>query len=116
MKQLILVFLIATLASFKIPSDIRQSTGKITMLRVHDVGTRYGPPTDQIDAEVIIQLNSQADKSYGFKLRNDSNSFAREGMLNLLRDAFAHDWSVTVDYNIEPGKNNGTIIRVWVKK
>ncbi len=31
-----------------------QSSGKLTLLRVHNVGTKYGPPADQIDAEVII--------------------------------------------------------------
>lgn len=31
-------------------ADLVQSSGKITFLRVHDVGTGFGPPTDFIDA------------------------------------------------------------------
>jgi hypothetical protein len=80
------------------------------------VGTKYGPPTDQIDVEVVIKLNSQPDKAFGFELRNDANRPARQGMLDLLRDAFNHNWRVTVDYSIEVNKKHGEIIRVWLTK
>jgi hypothetical protein len=95
---------------------LRQSTGKLTLLRVHDVGTKFGPPTDQIDVEVVIRLSTTGDNSFGFKLRNDTNRPAHQGMLDLLRDAFNHNWTVTVDYNINSGKKNGEIIRAWVTK
>lgn len=93
-----------------------QSTGKLTFLRVHDVGTRFGPPTDQVDAEVIMKLNTQPDRAMGFQLRNDKNRPARQGMLDLLRDALNHDWTVTVDYNLDAGKKNGMAIRVALTK
>jgi hypothetical protein len=93
-----------------------QSTGKLKMLRVHDVGTKYGPPTDQIDVEVVIQLTTTGDKSFGFKLRNDTNRPAHQGMLDILRDAFNHNWNVTVDYSIETGKKQGEMIRAWLTK
>jgi hypothetical protein len=35
-------------------------------------------------------------------------------MLDLLRDAFNNGHRVTIDYNIDPGKHNGTIIRTWL--
>jgi hypothetical protein len=92
------------------------SSGKITFLRVNDVGTGYGPPQDYIDAEVVIQLNAQSGKSFGFQLRNDGNRPAREGMLDLLRDAFTYNWTVSVDYNINAGKTNGIIMRVMLTK
>jgi hypothetical protein len=92
------------------------SQGKITFLRVHDVGTGWGPPTDQIDAEVIVKLDSQPNKAFGFQLRNDSNRPAREGMLDLLRDAYNHSWTVALDYNLDPGKTNGIIIRTALIK
>lgn len=98
------------------PTDLQQATGKVTLLRVHDVGTKYGPPADQIDVEVVIWLDSQPGKAFGFQLRDDSNRPARQGMLDLLRDAFNNNWTVTIDYNIDPGKNNGVIIRVWLTK
>ncbi len=88
-----------------------ESSGKLTFLRVHDVGTGWGPPNDQIDVEVIVKLDSQPNNAYGFQLRNDNNRPARAGMLDLLRDAFNHNWTVTIDYNINPGKTNGVIIR-----
>jgi hypothetical protein len=92
------------------------ANGKISFLRVHDVGTGYGPPNDFIDVEVVTQLNTQAGKSFGFQLRNDGNRAAREGMLGLLRDAYNNNWTVSVDYNINAGKNNGIIIRVMLTK
>jgi hypothetical protein len=90
--------------------------GKINFLRVHDVGTGWGPPSDFINVECVIKFKNAPTKSYGFQLRNDTNSNARKGMLDLLRDAFNHDWIVSIDYDIEPGKNNGIIIRVMLLK
>jgi hypothetical protein len=93
-----------------------QSSGKLTFLRTHDVGTAYGPPGDSIDVEVVIKLDSQPTKAFGFQLRDDANRAARQGMLDLLRDAYNNDWQVTTDYNIDDGKNHGVIIRVWLTK
>ena len=93
-----------------------ESKGHITFLRVNEVGTKYGPPTDSIDVEVVIQLDSAPGKAFGFQLRNDNFLPARQGMLDLLRDAFSNNFPVLVDYNITPPKNNGVIIRVAVVK
>jgi hypothetical protein len=93
-----------------------QSSGKLTFLRVHDVGTKFGPPTDQIDVEVVAQLNTTGKKSYGFKLRDDGNRLAHSGMLDLLRDAFNHNWTVAIDHETPTGKENGVIIRVALIK
>jgi hypothetical protein len=92
------------------------STGKLTFLRVHDVGTGYGPPADFIDVEVVVKLDSQPGKSFGFQVRDDAQRAARQGMLDLLRDAFNNNWTVTLDYFIDDGKTNGTIIRVALSK
>lgn len=94
---------------------IQQASGKISLLRVHDVGTKFGPPNDQIDVEVVIQIKGNS-KSFGFQLRTDQNRVARQGMLDLLRDAFNHGWTTTVDYDIDAGKNNGRLFRVWLTK
>lgn len=93
-----------------------QSTGRLTFLRVHEVGTGYGPPADFIDVEVVCQLNSQPTRSLGFQLRDDGNRYARQGMLDLLRDAFNNNWTATIDYDLPPGKNNGVIIRVALSR
>lgn len=97
-------------------ADLLQSSGKLTFLRVHDVGSGFGPNSDFIDVEVVAQLDSQPGKSFGFQVRNDAQRAARQGMLDLLRDAFNHNWTVVIDYDIEPGKNNGVIIRVALRK
>jgi len=91
-----------------------QRQGKVTFLRVHDVGTGFGPPGDQIDVEVVFQLDTQPLKSFGFQVRNDANRAARQGMLELLRDAFNRGWTVVVDFDIDDpvNDNNGVAIRV----
>ena len=109
---LVLLVWLTTLAQ----AAILQASGRITLLRVHDVGTGYGPPTDWIDVEVIIKLDNQPGKAFGFQLRDDGNYPLRQGMLDLLRDAFNNNWPVTIDYDIDPGKNHGIIRRVWLTK
>ncbi len=93
-----------------------QSSGKLTFLRVHDLGTKFGPPSDQIDVEAVIKLNTEPERAMGFQLRNDGNRPARQGMLDLLRDAFNNNWTVTVDYDIDDGKKNGVAMRVALRK
>jgi hypothetical protein len=87
-----------------------QRAGKITFLRVHDIGTAFGP--DHLDIDAVIQLDGKTDLSYGFQLRTDTNQIARQGMLDLLRDAYANNWPVTIDYDIPAGKVNGVLFRV----
>ena len=93
-----------------------QASGKMTLLRVHQVGGSFGPPTDQIDVEVVFRLDQTGTKSYGFQLRNDTNRAAHQGMLDLLRDGFNNNWTVTTDFEIEAGKQNGVSTRVWLTK
>lgn len=114
---IIAVMFLAVAVSVPAQADLLQVSGKVTMLRVHDVGSGgYGPAADNIDVEVVIHVNSQPGEAYGFQLRNDDDRPARQGMLDLLRDAFNHNWTVTIDYYIESGKKNGVIIRTWLTK
>jgi hypothetical protein len=92
-------------------------SGKIKLLRVNEVGDRFGPAGDFIEAEVIVQLDTHAAAAAsGFKLRADANQPVRQGMLDLLRDAFNHGWRVHFDHELPTGKTKGTIVRVWVTK
>jgi hypothetical protein len=121
MKRLgvVLIVPLMTLAFiFPAQAALIQSKGKLTFLRVHDVGTGFGPPQDFIDSEVVIRLDTVPDRAMGFQLREDENRSARQGMLNLLRDAFNNNWTVTVDYDIDldAGATNGVIIRVALSK
>jgi hypothetical protein len=92
-------------------ADLRESQGTITFLRVHDDGG-FGPPDDRIDGEVIMKLSSDPNLAVGFQLRNDGGRPVHQGMLDLLRDAFNNNWTVVVDYFIDPGKFNGTAFRI----
>ncbi|MGC2765608.1 MAG: hypothetical protein WB607_08885 [Candidatus Acidiferrum sp.] len=119
MKRIVVfVVSLALLVGGAVPAnaDLWESSGHVNLLRVHDVGTGYGPPGDYIDVEVIVWLDSKPGMAFGFQLRDDSNRLARQGMLDLLREAFSHNDIVTIDYNITPGKNNGVITRVWITK
>ena len=91
--------------------SVMGAEGRLTMLRVHNVGTGYGPPTDYLDVEVVVRLDSEPNKAFGFQLRADANEAAHQGMLDLLRDAFNHDRRVMVEY-IRTGIHSGRIIRV----
>src|SRR5207253_2221043 len=97
---------------------IENVSGRLSLLRVHDRGTKFGPPSDQIDVEVVVQFVGQpaGAGAYGLQLRADANGPAREGMLGLLRDGFNHNWIVNLDIDIKPGRKNAVIIRVWLTK
>ena len=97
-------------------TQLLQSTGKLTMLRAHDLGTGFGPGSDFLDVEVVIRLDTAPGKSFGFQMRDDNKLPARQAMFSLLRDAFNNNWTVTTDYYLDVGKNNGEIIRVWLTK
>jgi hypothetical protein len=85
--------------------------GKVTLLRVHDEGTGYGPPTDFMDVEVVIWLDTMPSRAFGFQLRDDDKKAVGRGMLNLLREAFNSGRSVRIDY-VRTGFRNGLIVRV----
>lgn len=96
----------------------KNASGKVTMLRVHEVGTKYGPSSDVLDAEVVFKLDSASDLAFGFKLRDDSNQATHQGMLDLLRDAFKNGYTVYTDYyqDVEFPKKNCEVFRVWITK
>lgn len=108
---LLTMVLLATSASAQVNAQ-----GRLTVLRVHDVGTGFGPPADFIDVEVVIALDTQPSRFFGFQLRNDTKLPARQGMLDLLRDAFERNLIVNIDFFQVPGKNNNILFRVWITK
>ena len=63
-----------------------------------------------------IGLDSQPGKFFGFQLRNDAKLPARQGMLDLLRDAFERNLIVNIDFFQKPGKNNNILFRVWLTR
>jgi curli biogenesis system outer membrane secretion channel CsgG len=118
MKHLLTaVFALLLVASFSAPASAQMASGKVTMLRVNNLNDVYGEPDDAIRVEVVIQLNNQTNRGYGFELRNDNNRPLRQGMLDLLRDAFNNNWIVNIDFRTPTRRrNNGVIFRIWLTK
>ncbi len=85
--------------------------GRMSFFRVHDVGTRFGPPGDQLDVEVVVRLDAEPGMAFGFQLRADESEAARKGMLDTLRTAFNRDRQVRLDY-LRTGLTSGVILRV----
>lgn len=100
---------------------LQSAPGKITLLRLNEVNTKFGPRNDQIDVEVVIKLSSLPTNYFGFKLRKDTNQLVHQGMLDLLRDAYNNNHVVVIEYEIctatstKPCKN-GNIKRLWLTK
>ena len=93
--------------------SVLTAQGRIMLLRAHDVGTGYGPPTDFLDAEAVVHLDSLPGNSFGFQLRQDANKSAHRGMFALLRKAFAQNRPVRIDY-VRTGLRSGRIIRAML--
>jgi PhoD-like phosphatase len=91
--------------------EVLVARGRLTLLRVHEVGSGFGPPVDRIDGEVVMALDTEPGRAFGFQLRHDANLPARQRMLTLLRDAFAQDRPLLVEY-LRTGQHNGTLIRL----
>ena len=108
------LFMVAALA---VPASAQlTASGRLKLLRVHDVGSTFGPPNDVIDVEVVIALDTHPNKFFGFQLRNDAKLPARQAMLDLLRDAFERNQIVSVDYTPIPGRNNFILFRTWLSR
>jgi hypothetical protein len=97
----------------EVNAEIRSVEGEIALLRVHDVGTGFGPPSDFLDAEVIVQLENVPGRAFGFQLRTDSQAPAREGMLEVLRTGFNSSSPVRLDF-IDEGSSNSVMVRAVV--
>jgi hypothetical protein len=99
-------------------SRLIASQGRVKELRVIELGSKYGPPQDQIDVEVVAELDSVPDRGMGFQLRDDKNRPVRQGMLDLLRDAFQIGCQTRIEYSIDldAEKKNGIILRVILIK
>ena len=81
--KIICVLIGITFGSFKSPSGRLQARGRITLLRVQDFHSNYGPPGEQINVEVMIQL---CQPVYTFLLSNgDAFDPAGNRMLDALR-------------------------------
>jgi len=88
-----------------------QTSGRVTFLRAHELGTGFGGPPNYLDAEIIVQLAEEPARSFGFQLRNDNNAASHQAMFDALRSALVSGRSVDLDY-VAIGPRAGTIVRV----
>ncbi|GIE95481.1 tyrosinase family protein [Paractinoplanes rishiriensis] len=95
-----------------LPARRLQATGRLSFLRVHDVGTGFGPPGDHLDVEVVVRLATVTDRAFGFTLRTDGAEAAHRGMLDVLRDAFTENRPVRLEYDQPFGGTSGVLVRV----
>jgi hypothetical protein len=91
--------------------SLQAAEGQVALLRVHDVATKYGPPHDQLDAEVIVQLDTEPEKAFGFQLRTGADRRVARAMLDLLRDAFNAGRRVRLEF-VRTGCRTGRVVRV----
>ena len=92
-------------------NSLQAATGLITLLRVHEIGSGYGPPDDFLDAEVIVWLDTEPETAFGFQLRDGGNLPDAQGELKTLRDAFNANRRVRLEF-IRTGCRTGKIVRV----
>lgn len=92
-------------------NSLQVAQGRVALLRVHDPGTGYGPADDQLDADVIVWLDSEPEKAFGFQLRPGDDQSAGRGKLKLLRDAFNGDRRIRLEF-IRTGCRTAKIVRV----
>ncbi len=105
--------------------DVKQTSGKVTYLRVSEPNDSWGPRKRQVKSEVIIRLSGAASTAYGFQLRMDERTASYSAMFELLKDAFKNNWTVEIDFLMPrlsdsfpnlPGWDVGYIKRVAVQK
>lgn len=111
-----LVFILLFAVAGKAQNQTRFATNAISSLRVNDVGISFGPANDAIAAEVIVTLANTPNLTFGFQLRKDDQEIAHEGMLALLRDAYAANLQVKLTYQIANGMTKGKIVVVELNK
>lgn len=100
-------------------TNLRESKGHVTYLRVHEPGTGYGGgSTNYFDADVVFRLDSTDPQglAFGFHLRDDDLRPVHEGMLAVLREAITHGLLVITDYNqlVNPPNQNSLAFRVAI--
>ncbi|MPR36189.1 VPS10 domain-containing protein [Salmonirosea aquatica] len=94
--------------------SVLAANGKINFLRVHDAGTKFGPPNDVLDAEAVVQLDSRPGQYFGVQLRPGPAEASHVSSVRLLRTAFEANLPVSIDY-VRNGLHSGRIIRVMLK-
>ncbi len=91
--------------------SIRRASGRVSMLRVHEVGSGYGPDTDPTPGEVIVQLDTEPARTFGLPLRNDREEAVGVAQLELLRSSLEKGFPIHIEYEVV-GPTGASVVRV----
>jgi hypothetical protein len=99
--------------------DILAVEGIPTFLRVHEIGSGFGPTTARIEGELVVELDSLPGRYFGLSLRpsvtgpisTGVGEAVAEEMWTTLRGAFERRGRLHVEY-MRTGITTGRIIRV----
>ena len=100
------------------PEQIKTASGKLAFLRVHRLGSGFGPPSDFLDVEVVIGIKG-AQGAFGFTCATTITALRTRVCLACYAMCTWSDTVVEVEYTLAPeefGKINGNILRVTRRK
>lgn len=73
----------------------KRTVGKVETLRVfREIG--YGAGDDRIPVHVVVSLNDESERELGFPLVDDEHGHVHQAWVGMLRDAYAHGYTVNV--------------------
>lgn len=90
----------------------KRTVGKVETLRIHrEIG--YGAGDDRIPVHAVVSLNDESDRELGFSLTDDEHAHVHQAWVEMLRDAFANGYTVSIvaDHDT-PGGQRGVIREV----
>jgi len=101
--------------------ELLTATGKITMIRISGYDDQWGAEGRYLKGEVFFWMDTMPGKTFGYQFPNDANQMRAREVSELLRDAFAHNWKVTVEYwadvsDVNPDPKLGKLCRLMVTK
>ena len=79
-----------------------ENKGKINLYRVQVQGLEFGRGKEEVDAEVLVTLDTQPGFVYTLRLHPDSPPINRV-IADTLRDAYLNQTPVTLYHQIAPG-------------
>lgn len=91
------------------------TTGKITSIRAQIEGLEFGGKNDFLDAEILVQLDSAPEMTYGYRYHENASP-SLSLMADLLREAYFRGLPVKILHTQLPKKKNQTIIWVELSK
>jgi hypothetical protein len=91
--------------------SILRAAGRVTFLRVHEVGSGFGRGANFLDVELVVRLDSDPEFAFGLQLRPGPQEYAARGALDHLRRSMRRNSAVEIDYR-RTGFRSDIIIRI----